>query len=156
MIVGKVHVLQTSLLYSLGLLAHTRTGQRVYFIICPTHQVSQIIFFLFTRILQVCSQYTCFNASSVQLKNMVAALYQSRCSKGGTRTFVHGEGNFAWEVIEEMYKHETERKRTGQCVRVPKLKANHMYRDSWTPLNVLPLKVMQVSNGSTSISSSIY
>ena len=48
---------------------------------------------------------------------MVAALYKSRCSKGGTRTFVHGRGNFGWEVTEDMYKCETECKRTGQCVR---------------------------------------
>ena len=54
---------------------------------------------------------------------MVAALYKSRCSKGGTRTFVHGRGNFGWEVTEDMYKCETECKRTGQCVHVPKLKA---------------------------------
>lgn len=75
---------------------------------------------------------------------MVSALYQSRLSKGGTRQFTCGDKTFGWEVIVDMYKRETERRKTGQCVRVPKLKANHVYRDAWTRLNVLPSKVMQV------------
>lgn len=76
---------------------------------------------------------------------MVAALYQSRPSRGGTRHFTRGGERFGWDVIVDMYNRETERRENGQCVRIPKLKANHVYRDSWTRLNVLPSKVMQVS-----------
>lgn len=38
-----------------------------------------------------------------------------------------------------------DRLRNGQITRVPKLKESHVCRDSWTRLNVLPSKVMQVS-----------
>ena len=34
----------------------------------------------------------------------------------------------------------------GQVARVPKLKESHTVRDSWTHLNVLPSKVLQVRN----------
>jgi len=36
--------------------------------------------------------------------------------------------------------------RAGQCSCVPKLKESHIIRDSWTRLNVLPSKVMQVQS----------
>ena len=51
---------------------------------------------------------------------------------------------FGWTVIEDMYRREISRIRAGQCSRVPKLKENHIRRDSWTRLNVLPSKIMQV------------
>ncbi len=38
-----------------------------------------------------------------------------------------------------------ERMQAGQATRVPKLKQSHIVRDSWTRLNVLPSKVMQVN-----------
>ena len=76
---------------------------------------------------------------------MVAALYQSRPRKdGGTRSFSHQGVEFGWSVIEDMYQREVERKKISQCARIPKLKPNHIYRDAWTRLNVLPSKVMQV------------
>jgi len=76
---------------------------------------------------------------------MVAALYQSRpVDKGGTREFMCNGVNFGWTVIEDMYYREVERKRSSQCSRVPKLKPNHVYRDAWTRLNVIPSKIMQV------------
>ena len=116
------------------------TGQRVYFIICPSHQVYKVWF------LHIIMVHKLMLSTNLQLKSMVAALYQSRPSKGGTRQFTHRSERFGWEVIVDLYKRETDRKKTGQCVRVPKLKANHVYRDAWTRLNVLPSKVMQVSN----------
>ena len=76
---------------------------------------------------------------------MVAALYQSRAqSQGGTRMFTRHGIMFGWNVIQDMYSREVERRQKSQCVRVPKLKRNHIYRDAWTRLNVLPSKVMQV------------
>ena len=53
---------------------------------------------------------------------MVAALYQSRPSKGGTRQFTHRGVRFGWEVIVYLYKRETERRKAGQCVRGLNLK----------------------------------
>lgn len=76
---------------------------------------------------------------------MVSALFQSRDTEcGGTRHFKIGECNFGWTVIEDMYYREVARMKSGQCTRVPKLKESHIRRDSWTRLNVLPSKVMQV------------
>ena len=73
---------------------------------------------------------------------MVAALYQSRpTDRGGTQEFVYYSVKFGCAVIEDMYYREIERKRS----RVPKLKPNHVYRDAWKRLNVIPSKIMQVS-----------
>ena len=41
---------------------------------------------------------------------------------------------------------ELGRIQSGQVTRVPKLKESHIRRDSWTRLNVLPSKVIQVSS----------
>ena len=51
---------------------------------------------------------------------------------------------FGWTVIEDLYGREISRIRAGQCSRVPKLKESYIRRDSWTRLNVLPSKAMQV------------
>ena len=76
---------------------------------------------------------------------MVSALFLSRPpERGGTRRFTIGTCMFGWTVIEDLYRRELSRIRAGQCSRVPKLKQNHIRRDSWTRLNVLPSKVMQV------------
>jgi len=76
---------------------------------------------------------------------MVAALYQSRLTdRGGTRTFTNDGVRFGWNVVEDMYYREVERRRIAQCSRVPKLKPNHIYRDAWTRLNGVPSKIMQV------------
>ena len=77
---------------------------------------------------------------------MVSALFQCRSkSAGGTREFAKGGHRFGWKSIEDMYKRELIRIRNGQITRVPKLKESHVQCDSWTRLNVLPFKVMQVS-----------
>ena len=76
---------------------------------------------------------------------MVSALFQSRDAKqGGTRNFTIGSCKFGWSAIEDLYERELSRIRSGQCSRVPKLKQSYILRDSWTRLNVLPSKVMQV------------
>ena len=76
---------------------------------------------------------------------MVAALFQSRTiDRGGTRTFTNNGVRFGWNVIEDMYYREVERRRKTQCSQIPKLKPNHIYRDSWARLNVVPSKIMQV------------
>ena len=76
---------------------------------------------------------------------MVSALFQSRSrANGGTREFKNDGISFGWKCVEDMYKRELERMKVGQATRVPKLKESHIIRDSWTRLNVLPSKVMQV------------
>ena len=81
---------------------------------------------------------------------MVSALYQSRPKfSSGTRDFVKDKHHFGWKTIQDMHKREVERIKSGQITRVPKLKESFVRRDSWTRLNVLPLKVMQVSNGTS-------
>ena len=72
---------------------------------------------------------------------MVAALYQSRSGRGGTRIFTYKGVRFGWSTIQDMYHREVQRRKSSQCSR---LKSNHVYRDAWTRLNVLPSKVMQV------------
>ena len=77
---------------------------------------------------------------------MVSALYQSRPTcDGGTRDFVKGGHHFGWKCLQDLYERELNRIQSGQVTRVPKLKESHIRRDSWTRLNVLPSKVMQVS-----------
>ena len=76
---------------------------------------------------------------------MVSALFQSRTKeKGGTRNLTRNGTGFGWGVIEDLYSRELKRMQAGQLNRVPKLKESHVVRDSWTRLNVLPSKVMQV------------
>lgn len=76
---------------------------------------------------------------------MVSALFQSRPrEKGGTRNLQKDGKPLSWKTVEDMYARELERMKSGQDTRVPKLKQSHIVRDSWTRLNVLPSKVMQV------------
>lgn len=70
---------------------------------------------------------------------MIAALYASR-SRGANRFSIQGT-NFGWKA---MLKREVERMKKNELVRVPGLKENYVYRDSWTRLNVKPAKIMQV------------
>lgn len=80
-----------------------------------------------------------------KLKNMVSALFQSRPrDRGGTRSFRNDGIPLTWKTMENMYARELERMKAGQTTRIPKLKESHIIRDSWTRLNVLPSKVMQV------------
>ena len=91
--------------------------QRLYFIICPSHQ----------------------------LKNMINALNSSRSrNTRGTKDFQSSSGtSFGWKCIHDLYEREVSRMK--QCVprEVPKLRKNFVLRDAWTKLNVLPAKVMQ-------------
>ena len=76
---------------------------------------------------------------------MISALFQSReQSAGGTRSFVKDGCYFGWKVIQDLYKRELDRIKMDQVTRVPKMKESYIRRDSWTRLNVLPSKVMQV------------
>ena len=107
-------------------------SQKIHLIICPSHQVSTNIYFQ-------------FNYNVLKLKNMIAALYSSR-DNGGTKDFVNSAGiHFGWEKIEEVYRMDMKRAKNGQTRKVPKLKYSYIVRDSWTQLNVLPAKIMQVS-----------
>ncbi len=77
---------------------------------------------------------------------MIAALYKSRLD--GTQPSMFSQGKdahpFGWEVIEGLLDRELKRAQIGQMCRVPGLKENFVYRDSWTRLNVKPAKIMQV------------
>ena len=79
----------------------------------------------------------------LQLKNMIAALYASK-SSGRANCFSIQGTKFGWKAIEDMLKREVERMKKNELVRVPGLRENFVYRDSWTRLNVKPAKIMQV------------
>ena len=89
------------------------TNQFTYFIICPTHQ----------------------------LKNMIAALYSSR--ERGTKSFIKDGVQFGWGPIISLYAEDLERARQQLNVHVPGMKLNYVVRDPWTRLNVKPAKIMQ-------------
>ena len=74
---------------------------------------------------------------------MIAALYASH-STGTANCFSMQGTQFGWKAIEDMLKREVERMKKSELVRVPGLKENYVYRDSWTRLNVKPAKIMQV------------
>ena len=71
---------------------------------------------------------------------MIAALYSSRI--GGTKQFYKNGVYIGWETIEDL---DLQRAKDGLSRRVPQLKYSHVVRDSWTRLNVLPAKIMQVN-----------
>ena len=73
---------------------------------------------------------------------MIAALYSSR--RDGTKEFSKSESHFGWFTIEAVYRSDLTRAQQGISRRVPGLKYSHVVRDSWTRLNVLPAKIMQV------------
>ena len=74
---------------------------------------------------------------------MIAALYSSRCD-GGTKDFMRDGTCFGWSTIQAVYRADLCRAKGGISRRVPGLKFSHVMRDSWTQLNVLPAKIMQV------------
>ncbi len=76
---------------------------------------------------------------------MIAALYSSRVDSG-TKDFSKGRISFGWSTIEAVYKSDLYRAKHGISRRVPGLKYAYVVRDSWTRLNVLPAKIMQVSS----------
>ena len=73
---------------------------------------------------------------------MVNALYSSRAS--GTKQFQLEGNTFGWQAIVDLYLRECERRNKGAARSVPRLREVHVIRDSWTKLNVLPAKIMQV------------
>ena len=73
---------------------------------------------------------------------MIAALYSSRMD--GTKEFKRDSVTFGWSSIEAVYRSDLYRAQNGLTRRVPGLKYCHIVRDSWTRLNVLPAKIMQV------------
>lgn len=74
---------------------------------------------------------------------MVNALFSSK--EGGTKHFKHGNGTeFGWKAITDLYKRELAWVHNNQARMVPQLREAHCLRDSWTKLNVLPAKILQV------------
>ena len=75
---------------------------------------------------------------------MINALFSSQT--GGTKSFRHSKDGdmFGWKAIIDMYARECQRRKMGQARIVPKLRETYVLRDSWTKLNVLPAKIMQV------------
>lgn len=80
---------------------------------------------------------------------MIAALYSSRI--GGTKAFHRSKTGFGWSSNESVYRSDLYRAQNGLSRRVPGLKYAYIVRDSWTRLNVLPAKIMQVKIGIISI-----
>ena len=80
----------------------------------------------------------------MQLKNMINALFSSQ--SGGTKSFCNDKGTgFGWKAIFDLYTRECSRRDAGSARMVPKLRESYVLRDSWTKLNVMPAKIMQVS-----------
>lgn len=75
---------------------------------------------------------------------MINALFSSQT--GGTKNFRYSkDGNmFGWKAIIDLYARECQRRETGQARIVPKLRETYVLRDSWTKVNVLHAKIMQV------------
>ena len=74
---------------------------------------------------------------------MIAALYSSR--DNGTKHFKRKGVYLGWDTIVRVYNGDLFRAKQGVSRRVPGLKYSHIVRDSWTRLNVLPAKIMQVN-----------
>ena len=96
----------------------------------------------------VCSSVTLSNEKlnlslSSHLKNMIAALYTSR-TDDGTKAFCRNGVYFGWDTIVRVYESDLYRAQHGIGRQVPGLKYAHVVHDSWTRLNVLPAKIMQV------------
>ena len=89
------------------------TDQDIFFIICPTHQ----------------------------MKNVIGQLYASRPS--GAKTFERNGILFGWRAIHDVYNEDIERARQGLALQVPGLCLNYVVRDAWTRLNVKPSTIMQ-------------
>lgn len=70
-------------------------------------------------------------------------MYSSR--KGGKKAFEKGGTTFGWQPIIDQYHRDQERAKKGLGRRVPGLRYSYVERDCWTRLNVMPAKIMQVS-----------
>ena len=73
---------------------------------------------------------------------MIAALYSSR--DDATKGFRNGDIRFGWRTIASVYNGDLFRAKQGVSRRVPGLRYSHVVWDSWTRLNVLSTKIMQV------------
>uniref|UniRef100_A0A1X7UDN7 Uncharacterized protein n=1 Tax=Amphimedon queenslandica TaxID=400682 RepID=A0A1X7UDN7_AMPQE len=72
---------------------------------------------------------------------MINALHSSKDE--GTKQFMFNGLKFGWSTIKAMYYRECERAKQGLTRMVPKMKEVYIIRDSWTMLNVAPVKIMQ-------------
>ena len=71
------------------------TDKKVHFVICPSHQVITES--------DICS-CTLLLFYSLQLKNMVSALFQSRSrTSGGTRDLKKDGTSLGWKTLQDMY-----------------------------------------------------
>ena len=52
--------------------------------------------------------------------------------------------SFGWQAIVDMYQRKCKRRESGHARMIPRLREIHIIRDSWTKLNVMPAKIMQV------------
>jgi len=84
----------------------------------------------------------CQIAIVIQLKNNIAALYSSR--PRATKSFQKDGIEFGWQPIFVQYERDQVRVQQNLARRVPGLRYSFVHRDSWTRLNVLPAKIMQV------------
>jgi len=75
---------------------------------------------------------------------MINALFSSK--ENGTKKFNRGDCTFGWKSITDLYKRKLAKSSCGQARMVLKLREAHCLRDSWTKLNVLPAKIMQVNH----------
>ena len=76
---------------------------------------------------------------------MINALFSSQT--GGTKSFCTEKGiSFGWKAIFDLYTRECSRRDNGNARMVSKLRESYVLRDSWTKLNVMPAKIMQVSS----------
>ena len=73
---------------------------------------------------------------------MINALFSSQ--SGRTKNFC--DNNKTNLVILDLYSRECSRRDSGSARMVPKLRESFVLRDSWTKLNVMPAKIMQVSS----------
>ena len=75
---------------------------------------------------------------------MVNALFSSKA--GSTKQFkCVKEAEFGGKAITDLYTCELVQVSKRQAKMVPLLREEHYLRDSWTKLNVLPAKIMQVN-----------
>lgn len=80
------------------------------------------------------------------MKSLINQLHASR-HPNGARSFKNAFGVcFGWRVIERHYDREVERMKQNLPKLVKKLQKSYIERDSWTKLNVLPAKILQVCN----------
>ena len=78
---------------------------------------------------------------SHQLKNIIAALFSSR--RNETKQFQYRDTLISWYPIMDMYEREKNRALNNQIRRVPNLLSSYFHRDQCFRLNVKASKVMQ-------------